>query len=762
LKRALLYIIFFALFAGACKTTKYVPEDAYLLNSVNIKSNDAELKDIEFKKYLKQKPNLKIFGLFRLNLGIYNISGENQKKWWNRWFRRIGEEPVVFDEFLMQRSTLELEKVLKNKGYYYAQVTDTVIFSEKKRKAAVTYFINPDKPFILQSHSMSIPDDDIREIIEADSSNSVIKTGEPFDLQVLDIERDRISKLLRKQGYYYFTREFINYVADSSLAPYSVSDTLFVRNPYITNALNQRVESKHRPYKIGDVFFITDFDPQKAVKQQGKMFADMDTIEFNGFYFLYNEELKIKPIIFVINNLIKPGDLYNYLNAERTHALLSSIPIIRYVNIKFEDTGNEITPTLNCYIQVTQSEQQGYTIDIEGTNQSGNLGAAVNLGYQHRNLLKGGELFVTRFRAARETQTGLSDKRAFNSDELGVETSLEYPRFLFPLLSKRISNTFKSNTNFKGSYNYQNRPDYVRYIAGLGTRYNWGNRNYWSHSFDVIDLNYVRITRITDEFKQYIDTTFLRYSYEDHVITSIGYNLVYNDQDVRKSRDSKYFRFGFESAGNTLYGINSLMDAPKTDDSYQFLGIKFSQFLKFDLEGTYNQYIDEKNTVAYHAAIGVGFPYGNLNVMPFEKRYFGGGANGIRAWQVRTLGPGTYHDNRINYMNQSGDVRLQANIEYRFKLIWVMEGALFSDVGNVWTIRNYDNQRDGVFLFDNFYKQLAMAYGIGARFDFNFFVFRLDLGIKGYDPMISSPNKWVSSPSFKNDMALHVAIGYPF
>lgn len=754
--------MFVMLFLSACKSTKYVPENEYMLSDIKINSEELDMNPADLKPYLKQRPNLKILGILKFHLWLYNLSGSNQDKWWNRWVRRIGEEPVVYDEFLTGRSTEEIEKFLKNKGYLHAEVEDSTIFYKNKKKARVIFDITPNDPYVILDHNLRIDDGHIKSLVDADSSNTLIEEGDNFDIDILNQERLRITSLLRQKGYYNFSKDYMYYMADSSIQPLSIVDTLVLKNPTVVNELNQRVETSHLQYNIRNIYFITDFDPQKALKEAGSYYNTFDTLDYKGFKILYQEKLKIKPVILTINNLIKKGALFNYRNVERTHALLAAIPIIKYVNIRFSENLT-IEPTLDCFIQITYSESQGYALDIEGTNQSGNIGAAVNLGYTHKNLFRGAEMFNAKFSVARETQTGLKDKTAFNSDELGFETSVLYPRFLFPFISNRFVDNFKSNTNFKSSFNFQRRPDYERYIASIGMQYNWKGKSNWSHRFDILDWNYVSIPFMTDTFAQYIDTTFLRYSYENHVILGMGYSITYNDQNIRKYRDSKYFRFGIESSGNSMYAYDKIFNTPVSSGGYDFLGIKYSQYLKFDLEGTYNRRIDDKNTVVYHAAFGLGFPYGNSDVLPFEKRYFGGGANGVRGWQVRQLGPGTFNDDQTIYMNKTGDVRLQFNLEYRFKLIWVVEGALFADAGNIWTIRNYeDDQPGGVFKFDSFYNQMALAYGIGARLDFSFFVFRLDLGIKGYDPASVSNSKWVSSPSVRDDMALHLAIGYPF
>lgn len=753
----------------SCSSTKYVPENDFLLDKVIIQSSDKTVKSGDLKQFLKQSPNLKIFGFFKFHLGVYNLSGKDNKHWYDRWLKRIGEEPVLYDSFLKEKSRAELTKHLMNKGYLDVIVHDTVINS-KKKKTTLIFDVALGQGYSIESHHVKIEDPLLELLVQNDSTKTLIKSGNSFDIDVFDQERDRITTLLKKEGYFKFSKEYIHFLVDSTDLNREIRDTLKITNPSFINELGEKAESLHTRYTIRNTYFITDYNPQEALKQQEAYYETFDTIIVEGHHFLFHEKQNIKPIIFLLNNLIQPGDPYNIAKVERTNALLSSIPIVRYVDIRFFEAGDEIDPMLDCIIQITPSKKHVPLFDIEATHQDGYFGAAVNMNYQHRNLFKGAELLNLKLRLARESQkaigddgsSNIQDNTSFNSDELGLETSLLYPQFLFPLLSRKFKENFKSSTTFGASYNYQIRPDYTRVISNLAMNYKWKGRSSWNHSLDIIDFNFVDIRDMSENFSDYIDDIFLQYSYEDHVIHSINYSISYNNQNQRNFRDTRYLRLGIESAGNTLYGVNSLLKSSKPDKAYEFLGIKFSQYIKFDGEGTYNQYINEKNTIAYHGTLGVAYPYGNLDVMPFEKRYFGGGANGIRGWQVRSLGPGSYYPEKLNYMNQSGDIKLQMNAEYRFKLFWVLEGALFVDAGNIWTIRDYPSQGNGTFKFDTFYNQIALAYGLGTRFDFNFFVFRLDWGIKGLDPTSGNAHHWVGNPFPDKDYAFHLAIGYPF
>ena len=748
------------LFLWGCRTTRYVPEESYLLQKIQIETNTSNIKESDARLYLKQRPNLKILGVFRFHLGLYNLSGKDQSKWLNRWLRKIGEEPVIYDHTEKERSKSEIERFFKSKGYINSVVTDTVIYD--KKKATVKINIDPRKPYRVRDSHIKSDDSRVLSKVLADSTNSLIKPGIIFDFDVFDKERERITTLLRSDGFFDFNKTDIEFVVDSNLLSQQVTDTLIIKSKIKQNSDGSLTASDHKRYKINDIYiYIPEANSSTFVEQQ-ELLNKLDTIEYNGYYFLIDQKPIIKPEVVLHNLLFKKGDIYNINRVERSHILLSSIQLIRYVNIRFEEVETDGEPALNCFIQLSPNKSQSFAVNIEGTNKSGNIGGAGIFSYQHRNLFKGAEVFNLKVRGARETQVGLNSTLDFNSTEYGAETSLTYPRFLFPFLNSNMRNKIKSSTTLNLSYDSQIRPDYDRTVVKTMFGYDWKSSKKISHSLDVIDLNFVRVGNMTTAFSSYIDTLFLKYSYEDHVIHSISYDITYNSKSAKSNRSSVFMRLGAEAAGNSLYAVNSLLGTKDENGHYTLFDIPFSQYVKFDGEGVYNQYINAKNSIAYRGAFGVAYPYGNLTILPFEKRYFAGGANSVRAWNVRSLGPGTFSAPTNQYYNQTGDIKLEANIEYRFKLFWLLEGAMFIDAGNTWTIRDSESQPGGLFKFDSFYEEIGLGYGFGARFDFSFFVFRFDMGIKAYDPEQSVSDRWVRKPSLQNDAAYHIAIGYPF
>ncbi|MDL2262603.1 BamA/TamA family outer membrane protein, partial [Bacteroidales bacterium OttesenSCG-928-I21] len=703
------------------------------------------------------------FGLIRFKLGIYNISGRDSTKKINRFFRKIGDTPVLYNEYLTERSDVEMRRYLQNKGYVNAAVNHDVKF--KKKKAAVTYTVEGNRPYRIGNFVYRIRDEHISDLIKKDSANSLIHKNMLFDTDVLDNERIRITNLLKQHGYYNFNKDYLHYLADSTHTNHTVNVRMILRPATKTDAEGNVVVTEQKQYKIGRIRFFTSYDPISEFN-----ISSLDSVVYGQYVVYFDEKMNLRPDILVENCHIESGALYNEQQVDKTYSALTLLSAVKYVNIRFREVEQDSAniSTLDCMIFTSPAKQQSYSIDVEGTNSSGDFGFAGILGYQHKNLFKGSESFKISLRLAHETQTGsISDLLKYNSNEIGVDASLTFSKFLFPFLSFDFRRKVRASTEFNTNVNYQKRPEYSRTIASVATRYHWSQNKRLYHTVDLIDFNYVYLPYISDAFREkYLDTnSILKYSYENQLIVFAGYSISYRDRAFSRLKDNIAARFGIESAGNLLQGISGLFDFKKIDDSYVIGKIKFAQYIKADLSFSYDKYIDRRNNIVYHLGFGIGVPYGNTNILPFEKRYFSGGANSVRGWSVRTLGPGSYKGsrNQIDYMNQSGDIKLDMNLEYRFKMFWLLEGAFFADAGNIWTIDYYDTQEGGQFKFNEFMKQIALGYGLGFRFDFTYFIVRIDMGVKAYNPALNGSEKWrFRGLNWNDDFAFHFAVGYPF
>lgn len=758
----LLLILFFI---TSCSLTKYVPDGEYMVRKVNIYSDNKQVKPSEIRPYLKQQPAHKTFGLIPFPNYLYNLSGSDSSKWINRFLRRAGTPPTIYDPQLTERSEREIKKFLANKGYMDATV-DVQLHTNKK-KITVDYIVNTGEPMVIESFGYRIKNDSIRKIVYADTAASLIREGKLLDRNVLEEERVRLTKQIRNKGYWGFNKEYINYTADTTARSNDVELELNVLPLRIPLADGKYETRLHHPYRIGHVIFQTDYDPMSVMLQQE---ITRDTISIKGYDVAYGAKKYLTPEVLIENCFIKPGALYSDRAVDATYTAFARLSILKYVNIRFELSKTDPNE-IDCIILMTPGKNQTLQTELEGTNSSGDLGFAASVTYQHRNIFKGSETFTMKVRGGYENLTGKGTNIVQdNYIEYGAEASLSFPKFLFPMLSTEQKRRIRATTEFKASYNFQHRPEYTRVIAGGGWKYNWvTNQSRNRHSLDFIDVNYVYLPFRSESFiDSIINRNPITYSsYKDHLITRTGYSFYRSNLNPAiRNRDIYTIRANTEVAGNVLYAASKILGLKKGDDNaYKIAGLRYEQYWKLDLDYAYTKVITEKNSIAFHIAGGVGVPYGNSEVLPFEKRYYAGGANSVRGWSVRTLGPGRYRSDNpeLDYFNQCGDIRFDASVEYRTRLFWKLELAAFLDAGNVWTIRDYPSQPGGLFELDDFYKEIAMSYGLGVRFDFNYFILRLDLGVKIFDPAKIDTNPWViGDPIAKGNQTLHFAVGYPF
>lgn len=770
MKKGVLYtiLLYFVLSLASCSATKFVPEGSYLLDEVKIHTDNKDIKPSDMRLYVRQNPNSKWFSAVKTQLYVYNWSGRDSTKWLNKFLRKIGDAPVIYNEADAIRSQEEIAKAVQNLGYMGATVKRTI--KTKKKKLKLFYEINSGKPYTVRTLKYDISDKKIAEYLQNDSTKSTLKEGMLFDVNTLDTERQRITDYLLCNGYYKFNKDYITYTADTARNTYQVDLTLHLL-PY--KAYVGDVPKEHPQYKINKINFITDYDVLQSSALSS--IEINDSLHYNGFPIYYKDQLYLRPKVLVDNLRFTSGDLYDERNVQKTYTYFGRLSALKYTNIRFFETQNDDSTRLNCYVMLTKSKHKSISFELEGTNSAGDLGAAASVSFQHRNLFRGSETFMVKFRGAYEAISGLQPGyKNHNYTEYGVETSINFPSFLFPFLTSDFKRRIRATTEFGLQYNYQLRPEFSRTIASASWSYKWMQKQKIQHRIDLLDISYLYLPWISPQFQEdYIDKDkdnyILRYNYENRLIVRMGYTYNYNSAggtlvNNTITSNSYSIRAGFESAGNILYGVSKMINMRKNKDGeYAILGIPYAQYLKGDFDFAKNIIIDHRNSLAFHAGIGVAVPYGNAKVVPFEKRYFSGGANSVRGWSVRNLGPGSFAGDG-NFMNQSGDIKLDASIEYRTRLFWKFRGAAFIDAGNIWTIREYENQLGGAFEFDKFYKQIAVAYGLGLRLDLDFFVLRFDGGMKAVNPKYEKTKERypIIHPKFSRDFAFHFAVGYPF
>ena len=747
------FLLLVVLFASACNTTKYVPENEYLLNKVSIASDNKSITKEETKTYIRQLPNAAVFGLFKLQLGLYNLSGSDSTKWWNRFWKRVGDEPVIYNPQLTSVTENQISQLFRNRGYMNAEVNSD-ISHPKEKIAEVTYNIKSNIPYRIRSYSVNINYPELLQIA-LDTARSLIKHGNLFDSDVLDDERDRITSRFRNLGYYNFSKDYLQYFADSTLNTNEADLVLEVRNESeLTDSID--LVKVFQKYTIRKVHFYSE--TEKTLENLNSEIS-LDSLEIENYKFTYENIRNIRPSVLIQSTHIVPEDFYSDRAVERSYSSLNSLSAIKYMDISFRESG---TDKLDAFIILTPNKLQSISADVEGTYSAGYWGLGGNINYGHRNIFKGSETLSLRGRAAYEYQG-----RDQNAYELGGDVGLKFPTFLLPFATRDMKRNIRATTEINGSYSYRNRPkEYTGIVTGVGFKYNWSERFEVKHNFDVLNVSYVYYPFISPEYRAYLSTSpYFVYNFQNHLIMRTGYSGSYsNFRPLQPLRNYSTLNYGIETAGNLLYGINNLFNSTKDDEgTFKIFGIRYAQYVKTDFNLTRYQIFDKNNRIVYHAGVGVALPYGNNNLIPFEKRYFSGGANSVRGWTAYQLGPGTFRSKGgyIDYNTQMGDIRIDLNMEYRTKLFWKLDGALFLDAGNVWTIREYDSQPGGVFRFSDFIGQLGVAYGGGIRADFSFFVLRLDLGLKLHNPALSRTESWRTKIT-KDDYAFNLAIGYPF
>lgn len=774
------YFIGTLLMLASCSSTKYVGDGQYLLDNVKIVSKDKVYKQADLKPYLRQQPNFKAFGLMKWQLFVYDWSGRNEKRWINKQLRRMGEAPVILDTTLVGQSVDELRRFFINKGYVNAEVSASLDTS-KQKKATVIYSIAPNLPYRIIDYVMYLDDPKIDSIAHlkpphrsflastfrsaSDDFTPLVKDSALFDRDVLDKERQRITTLLRRRGYYAFNRDYLSYIADSSLNRNMVDIDMLLKPYRMQMPDGAIVDTLHRQYYINNVTIMTGYNPL-ALEENN--LSSSDTLNVGSVRVVYGDGKKsIRPSVLGRSNFIIPGRLYNERSVEQTYASLGNLRALRNVNVRFSEVEVNDTMKLNCTILTSPAKIQGFGVDLEGTNSAGDFGFATSLNYQHRNLFRGAEVLSMKVRGAYEA---LSNNKAEGGNfwELGTEASIMFPRFLFPFIGEDFRRKIRATTELKLSYSVQTRPEFRRSIVSAGWNYIWQERSNSQarHVFKLLDIDYVYLPRIDQNFKDTLPQSTILYNFTDQFILGTGYTYSFNNYNPQnRLRNTHSMRFSFEMAGNLLYGFSALMKANKDNDGrYKLFGINYAQFVKGDIDFSKSIVLDNRNKLAFRVGVGVGIPYGNSKMLPFERSYFSGGANSVRGWSVRSLGPGSMPEDSVrSFADQIGDIRLDLSLEYRTKLFWKFEAAAFVDAGNIWTFHKDKERPNGNFDFSRFYKEIAVSYGLGLRLDFDFFLIRFDTGMKAYNPQRTGNAKWaLLHPDLGRDFAWHFAVGYPF
>lgn len=722
------------LILSSCSASRDLPEGQVMLNKVSVVA-DGKYPDVnpsQLKNYVRQKGNSRWFSAVKIPLGVYAMAGEDTTKWINRTLRNMGEAPVVYDTLQARLSCENLQRALQNLGYLDSQVE---LYTEVKgKKLNAVYVLHPGAPFFIRNVSYVIQDSLIARLMAGDVHK--LNQGDKLNVDNLNQERSRITEYLQDNGYFRFHKEFINFRVDTVQSTHKADVTLLLR-PYRTSDIQ---DTLHTRYTIRNIDYASG-DPQDSV-------------------------IHLRKNVLRENTFIREGKPYSASGLQNTYNHFGRLGAVKYTNISFEQDPD--SALLDAHLQLQTNKPSTLSFQPEGTNTAGDLGAAASLTYENRNLFRGSESFSVQVRGAYEAIRGLEGYSNQDYIEYSVESRLSFPRFMMPFLSSEARRRTIATSELSLTYDTQNRPEFHRRVLSAGWRYKWSplsSRN--QYQFDLLNLNYVFMPWISDTFrKEYLDNptnynAILRYNYEDLFIMKTGFGFSYNDGKTA-------IKTNIETAGNLLSLGSAIFGGNKDDlNQYKVFNIAYAQYIKGDIDYTHHLISGYNDQLVFHVGLGIAYPYGNSTILPFEKRYFSGGANSVRGWSVRSLGPGRYKDKdgNINFITQTGDIKLDLNLEYRTHLFWKFGGALFIDAGNIWTIRDYPSQPDGQFQIQNILKDLAVSYGLGIRLNFDYFIIRFDMGMKAVNPAYKTEDENhfpLIHPRLSRDFAFHFAVGLPF
>ena len=739
-------LIGFLLLLCACSSKRHLEDGEHLLDKISIVQDSTKVNTSMLSGYLLQQPNSRWASLFKLPLGIYLMSNPQSNSSFQRFLRRMGEAPVVYDSVQAERGRIRMEDALCNMGYLHAHIG--MMESYHKHKVRVRYILHPGPRYHVDSMAVEVQDTAIARELQQIANATLLHKGMPFDANILNQERSRLTNHLTDNGYYAFNRDFIRFEADTSSASRNVRLKMIVSD--FTDPTDKSTH-RHHKYNIGKVRFSYDRRSNSPV-------------------WLRDAVLKKSCSLY-------PGNMYRESDLADTYRKFNNLDAISATNIRI--TPDEQSRTLDADIVLTPARLNSIQFGLDGTNTAGDLGAAASFTYQNRNVFHGSEVFSLKARTAFEAIRELKGYADQNYFEYSIEAGLQFPDLLFPFVPGKVRRRYKADSEFRLMYASQNRPEFHRRVLNTAWKYRWSAPSAKSqHRFDFFDVNYVYMPWISETFYDtYIANpesrnAIIAYNYQNLFIMRLGYQFQYSSVGLTSpmglyGKDGYSIRINVETAGNILDGLCNLFDTKVNGDGQRTLfNISYAQYAKIDLDICKSLRLSSNSSLAMHFALGVAYPYGNSTILPYEKRYFSGGANSVRGWSVRSLGPGSFvgNDGNIDFINQTGDVKLDINAELRMHLFWKFDGAAFIDAGNIWSIRDYKEQPGGQFKWDTCWKQIAVSYGLGIRLNLEYFLLRFDVGMKAINPAYKDAKRHypLIHPDFNRDCAFHFAVGLPF
>jgi hypothetical protein len=745
----------------SCRPTRYIEKGDYLLtkNVIHINGKDSVYTGISedaLSNVLKQKPNRKLFGLVNFHLGVWNFAnGRNPDKRFTKFLKEdVGEAPVTYEPALLTRSAEQLTKYLNNHGHFNADVVTQAWIDSSS--VELHYFVNTGNEYKLRKLGKSFEDDSLKSQFVGNKNDALdklkLRAGSVYNTDELSKERVRLTKALRDLGYCTFEKIHITYDIDTNIAG-NYFDVIIrfrnLRNVSNISGVDSVTTAPHLKHQIAGVIVNQNF------QVNGLKGSTLDSTYYRNYLYLSLSKPYVRPARIVRNLFLNRGDLYSQSKMKYTYERISGLGTYRFIDIDFEQAGTrQGVPQLDMIVNLNKAPKQGLTFETAGTNRSGNLGISSSVNYTNKNLFSGAEQFNWKVYGGLEwqnTNTSLEGnqnsvirKTLINTYEYGSEVSLTIPDFLFRLPGRDLPRIKEPKTNISLALDRQGRPQYDRNLINTTFQWTLRLRDQDQLTLAPIDISYVQLEK-TKAFTEQLNESrnvLLINSYSDHIISAGRLAYSYTTQDFTNAlKNFYYYRLSFESTGNLLRAVSKPLNLQESKGSYLIDTLAFAQYVKADFE--YKKYFILTRSSSYVIRLfaGSGLPLANRKALPFDRSFFAGGSNGIRAWRARALGPGNVADTTTYGIDQVGEIQLELNLEYRFKIVKQFEGAAFVDLGNIW-FWNDENRTKANFNVSDFWRGVAVAPGAGLRYNLNFFVLRFDAGLQLKDPNLPEGERW--------------------
>ncbi|MCR5445921.1 MAG: BamA/TamA family outer membrane protein [Bacteroidales bacterium] len=776
---------------ASCYTYRYVPDGEHVLykNKLDVTMVDStevspEVKDAlkNARNYYLQKPNSKVLGIDRLRMGmtIYGIANPKDHTFIGNYFRRLGQAPRIYDVDRANQTANQLQRLLQAKGCFGSTVSfDTLKMT--RHNITVGYHVKATRRYMIDDVGYHTDNDAVRRLLIEWRPAAMIHAGDPYDQELIAAERSRLVANLREAGYYRANNDMITFEVDTNYSPGLLSIDVHV------DGRNLQV------YHINNIYIYPN--STAGLGNNNRNGTAFDTLIYNyptpwrtaDFQFVYSSPMTLSPRTISRTMMLFPGMVYRPRFVTSTYNSLLNLRNFKYINIDFSESpsSNDTLPLVDAHVRLISSTQQKISLSLELTNASplgssdsnanfilgGNLGIETALEYQHKNLFGGAELLKVKLSGLFELPKNIFRGEGdgfydhFSAFEAGIDASLDMPILLLPFTSHLAWQRVKPHTLLSAGGSYQYRYYFERILANTSFGYSWSHSLRASHQLLPIELTFVRMLNLDNDFRQRLNSTSdlrLKYKYSSHFIMDARYDYLYTNQQYGTRHNFHSLHLSVESAGNALALAGNLLSAPTDSNGIvEILGVPFSQYVRLGGEWTHYTYLGSRSTFVTRLLIGAGLPYGNSMSMPYEKSFFGGGPTTMRAWQLRRLGPGSYSANG-DLLERVGDLQLVLNLEGRFPIVSILEGALFTDIGNVWLLNPSDQYTGGEIKWNSLPSELAVGIGLGLRVNVSIATLRVDFAVPLYDPGYSPDQRWRPRQWHINQVVTNFGINYPF